>query len=58
MSLDLEARLRVFLASAPQTIHAVRTLEASITSNAVSFMPRSISHCASGFNRGRVAGLS
>ncbi len=27
MSLDLEARLRTFLASAPQTIHAVQTLE-------------------------------
>lgn len=29
MSLDLEARLRVFLASAPQTIHPVQTLEIS-----------------------------
>jgi hypothetical protein len=27
MSLDLEARLKTFLASAPQTIHAVQTLE-------------------------------
>lgn len=29
MSLDLEARLRTFLASAPQTIHPVQTLEIS-----------------------------
>ena len=29
MSLDLEARLRVFLASAPQTVHPVQTLQIS-----------------------------
>ena len=29
MSLDLESRLRVFLASAPQTIHSIQTLEIS-----------------------------
>ena len=29
MSLDLAARLRVFLASAPQTVHAVQTIEIS-----------------------------
>ena len=29
MSLDLEARLRTFLASAPQTLHPVQTLEIS-----------------------------
>jgi hypothetical protein len=29
MSLDLEARLRVFLASAPQTLHPIQTLEIS-----------------------------
>ena len=29
MSLDLETRLKAFLASAPQTIHAVQTLEIS-----------------------------
>jgi hypothetical protein len=29
MSLDLETRLRIFLASAPQTIHPIQTLEIS-----------------------------
>ena len=29
MSLDIEAKLRVFLASAPQTIHPIQTLEIS-----------------------------
>lgn len=29
MSLDLESRLRVFLASAPQTVHPVQTIEIS-----------------------------
>ena len=29
MSLDLESRLRVFLASAPQTVHAIQTLQIS-----------------------------
>ena len=29
MSLDLEARLRAVLASAPQTVHPVQTLEIS-----------------------------
>ena len=29
MSLDLESRLKVFLASAPQTIHPIQTLQIS-----------------------------
>jgi hypothetical protein len=37
MSLDLESRLRVFLASAPQTIHPIQTLEISHSAMSRSF---------------------